>query len=172
MIKTKNYFILVPVFLLALGCGPAKSQSKKDKKSKDEKYQEDISSYRLKYDVKKDTSLEHGKKNDPVVPQKDVSKNLNAKLDSVYRKNNVKSTQGYRVLVYNGKNQSEVKSIKTQIYQIMPDADIYIDYKAPNQRVKVGNCLYRLEAYRLYGTLKKTFPNAVIIPDQINILAK
>ncbi|MBX9851424.1 MAG: hypothetical protein K2X86_06650 [Cytophagaceae bacterium] len=172
MIKTKNYFIVVCLFLFTLGCGPAKSQSKKDKKHKDEKYQEDISSYRMKYDAKKDSSADQGKKNEVIFPQKDVSKNLNAKLDSVYRKNNVRAVQGYRVLVYNGKNQSEVKNIKTQIYQIMPDADIYIDYKAPNQRVKVGNCLDRLEAYRLYGILKKIFPNAVIIPDQINILAQ
>jgi hypothetical protein len=169
-----NIFILVALISLA-SCSPVKSQSRKDKKE-NKKYEEDLSSYRVKYNSKNDSMQSSGvnkiKKDENVVPQKDITKNLNAKLDTISKNNDIKYAQGFRILVYSGKKSEEVKNTRTQVYDIIPDADIYTDYKSPNQRVKVGNCFDRLEAYNLYSKLRKTFPHAVIIPDQVIIKGK
>lgn len=180
---------LLYLFVLVLGlslvdCTSAKSQSKKDKK-KNERCEEDVSRYRPKFD-KKDTLAAASKDKDTKAPTttttapaitnnapQDNTAELQAKLDSMSVKNKeAKTGQGYRILVYSGKSTEEVKAARTKIYNEVPTADIYTDFKSPNQRVKVGNCIDRQEAYSLLGKLKKAFPNAVIIPDQIIIKAK
>lgn len=167
---------IVHLLILFIGfamfsCTAAQSQSKKNK-DKDVKYQEDLSKVRPEYKLP-DSTASTANNPQPVVPSNDVTKGLNAKLDSVAENNSkVKYAQGYRILVYSGKSSAEVKNVRTRIYEILPDADIYQDFKSPNQRVKVGNCIDRQEAYMLHGKLKKDFPNSVIIPDQIIIKAK
>jgi hypothetical protein len=173
MIKLISYQFLIPALLLfVISCAPVKSQSRNDK-SQEEQYQEDISGYRLRYDTIaiSDSKKEADQKNTVnIVPQNDVSKVLNAKMDTLAKKNaSNKYIQGYRILVYSGKSSQEVQKSKTQVYESVPEANIYIDFKSPNQRVKVGDCVDRIEAYSLYGKLKKSFPNAVVIPDQVII---
>ncbi len=52
---------------------------------------------------------------------------------------------------------------------IIPDDKMYMEFRAPNFRVKVGDAISRIEANYLLGKLKTDFPNAVIVPDDINI---
>jgi hypothetical protein len=170
----RNIIHLAIIFIsfAMFSCTTAQSQSKKNGKDKEEKYQEDLSKARPVY-KQVDTTQVTGKAVQPVAPSQDVTKKLNAKLDTISRNNeSIKYGQGFRILVYSGKSSAEVKNVRTKIYEILPEADIYQDFKSPNQRVKVGNCLNRLEAYILHGKLKKEFPNSVILPDQIIIKGK
>jgi hypothetical protein len=173
--KLINFSIVILAFSL-MNCSSVKSQASKNS---DEKHEEDLSSYRPKYVVVDSSSstASNKKKEDqsgtPVVPQKDITKDLNRNMDTMAVRNSaIKTAQGYRVLVYSGKSSEEVKKVKDKVYALIPAADIYIDFKPPNQRVEVGNCLDRQEAYNLLGKLKKSFGNAVIVPGQIILKAK
>lgn len=173
--KKLVYLFSLVLLITLIDCTSAKSQSKKDKNKKNDRCEEDVARYRPRYLAAADTvtPVAATKPVGPVVPQKDITNELNQKLDSIAARNaQVKTGQGYRILVYSGKSSEEVKMARTKIYSSLPNADIYTDFKSPNQRVKVGNCIDRQEAYNLLGKLKKSFANAVIIPDQINIKAK
>jgi hypothetical protein len=161
--------LLLLLFFAVISCTTAKSQSR-DKKNKE--YEEDISSIRPKYDsAQKAKEGEAQPKVDlAVVPANDITKRLNTRLDSLEKMSSgVKNSNGFRILVYSGRSSKEVQEAKTKVYQNLPQTSIYIDFKSPNQRVKVGDCLDRIEAYSLYGKLKKHFPNAVIIPDNVTV---
>jgi hypothetical protein len=166
-----QFLILLTAFIL-FSCSAAQSQSKKNKDKDKEEYQEDLS--RVRPDFRKaDSAQASGKNMQVVAPSNDVTKMLNAKLDTLAKNNaSAKYAQGYRVLVYSGRSSVDVRNARSKVYDILPDADIYQDFRSPNQRVKVGDCIDRIEAYSLFGKLKKYFPNAVIIPDQIVIKAK
>jgi hypothetical protein len=171
MIKSISYqFLPLALLLFVISCTPVKSQSKRDK-SKEDQYYEDISEYRLRYDTINNPKKEKDQYNTiAVIPQNDISKTLNSKIDTMANNNaSNKYIQGFRILVYSGKSSQEVQRARSKVYESITDANIYIDFKSPNQRVKVGDCVDRIEAYSLYGKLKKNFPNAVVIPDQVII---
>ena len=44
----------------------------------------------------------------------------------------------------------------------------YIDYKAPNFRLRVGNFRNKLEAQKLQHEIMKDFPNTLVISDSID----
>jgi hypothetical protein len=171
--KLTNLFYLslfLSTFIL-VGCTTAQSQSRKDKHKKAEKYEEDLSGYRIKYTPSPDTSTKKSQEenNTPVgPPQKDVTKQLNSKIDSIAKYNvNHKTVHGYRILVYTGRDSKEVSKARSKVYDLIPDADIYSLFQSPLYKVKVGNCIDRQEAYNLFSKLKKAFPSAVIVPDNV-----
>jgi len=172
--KLINFSIVILAFSL-MNCSSVKSQASKNK---EEKHEEDLSSYRPKYTPVDSSSSSISKKKEdqpsiPVVPQNDITKDLNRDLDTIaVRNSNTRTAQGYRILVYSGKSSEEVSKARTKVYEIIPNADIYTEFKSPNQLVKVGNCTERLEAYNLLGKLKRAFPTAVIVPGPIILKAK
>jgi len=100
----------------------------------------------------------------------DITKSLNQKLDSI-SSNNRKyvSAQGYRILVYTGSSSEEALKIKQQVYSYSSDLNVYSQYKQPSFRVKIGDFADRIEASYVLNELKEHFPNAMIVPDQINL---
>jgi hypothetical protein len=101
------------------------------------------------------------------------NQNDNLKMDSLreqlYEFNrNVKSIQGYRILVYSGSDREEAQRIETDIRTNFQErADM--SYDKPNFRIRVGSYIQRLEAYKTYMKLRKNYPNAIIVLDKIGI---
>ncbi len=169
---------LLSVVFVLMSCAKGQTQMKQD--TTKGMFKEDLTSYRPKYDAdsapkpsSKDT------KNTPPANEGNSSTSSNAaqfadaRVDSVAARNrNIKNAQGYRVLVYSGNSSEESRKVRERIYKILPDADIYAQYKQPTFRVKVGDCFNRIEANNLYVKLKDEFPEAKIVPDQINIIVK
>jgi len=177
-IMNKRSCSLLLVFLFFL-CGCASTQPQSSSDSTSAGIQEDLSKYRPAYQKQDSATPKESASSvpvkqastTPVVPQNDVTKALNAKMDSIAVKNQkFKYAQGYRVIVYSGNSSEEAKQAKEKVYEILPNADIYTVYKQPSFRVKVGDCFDRLEANSLYIKLKKDFANALVVPDQINII--
>lgn len=84
---------------------------------------------------------------------------------------NIKSVQGYRILVYSGTEREEAQKIETDIETNLQErADM--SYDKPNFRVRVGSYIQRLEAYKTYVKLRKNYPNAIIVLDKIGIEAR
>lgn len=102
---------------------------------------------------------------------KDVSRQLNARLDTISAYNKrTQTTQGFRILVYTGSSSDESQKMKQMVYSYNSDLNVYTQYKQPSFRVKVGDFQDRVEASYILNDLKRNFPNAMIVPDQINMI--
>ncbi len=178
MNKKSCCILLVFVFFI---CGCASTQPKTTSDSSSNSgVQEDLSKYRPVYQKQDSATPKQASTTTasatkaasaPITSQNDVTKALNSRLDSIAAKNRkLKYAQGYRVIVYSGNSSEEARQAKEKVYEILPNADIYTVYKQPTFRVKVGDCFDRLEANSLYIKLKKDFSNALVVPDQINII--
>lgn len=76
---------------------------------------------------------------------------------------------GYRVLIYFDQNKTSAEQQKARFMSIYEDHKTYIDYLAPNYRVRVGNFRTQLEADRLKQDLLGTYPTAVVVKDKIQL---
>jgi len=131
---------------------------------------EDVSQYRPKYNLAVE-QIAAPTARQPFVGIMDVTKQLNAKIDSLAIKNKrFKYAQGYRILVYTGGSSEEVAKIKDQVIILVGSEAVYSVYKQPTFRIKVGDYMNRVEAGSVIQTLKKDFPNAILIPDQIIVI--
>jgi len=172
MNKSSCFLLLVLIFFV-YGCASTQSVPA-DSGSTSSGIQEDLSKYRPTYQQDSATPKEQVvavRPTGPVTPKNDVTKSVNARMDSITVKNHkLKYAQGYRIIVYSGNSSEEAKQAKEKVYEMLPNAEVYTVYKQPTFRVKVGDCFDRLEANSLYIKLKKDFANALVVPDQINII--
>ena len=76
---------------------------------------------------------------------------------------------GFRVLIFFDQNKSESESQKARFLSRYPDHKAYVDYLAPNYRVRVGNFRTKLEAEALKAEIIGMFPTAIVISDKIQL---
>ncbi|HEX8546029.1 MAG TPA: SPOR domain-containing protein [Cytophagaceae bacterium] len=174
MIRNKNLLLAVFSMNLLLGaCTPSQSQRSSTASNTSSKgdYNEDLSTVRPRYGGSKEEVVkEQGTNVKAVTPSNDITKGLNSKIDSIAVKNKkIKIAEGFRIMVYTGSSSEEVRKIKDQVRLLLPGEPVYDQYRQPTFRVKVGDCFNRIEANNLLVSLQKDFPNAIIVPDQINI---
>jgi hypothetical protein len=163
------YLIVGLSLLLTLpSCkGGSKASSASSKKIDD-----DLSKYVYKPKVKvADEKVETKPVYDQHVSfEKDINGSIDRLMDSIALQNRrYHSAPGYRIMVYSGNSSEESGSVRKEVYEWSRDYDVYTQYKQPAFRVKVGNFADRINANYVYSDLVKFFPNAVIIPDQIEI---
>lgn len=166
--KVFNALAILSIIMLS-SCA---AMSQKNKGNADP-YYEDLSAVRPVF-VNPDTLT--GKSTAPVATtpqtfQNDASKKMNPRIDSLAEINKKYSTMdGYRILVYTGTSSDEAQKIRQLVYAYNSDLNVYTQYKQPSHRVKVGDFTNRVEANYILNDLKQSFPNAMIVPDQINLL--
>ncbi len=76
---------------------------------------------------------------------------------------------GYRIVIFFDQDKSTVSQQKANFLARYNDHRAYVDYVAPNYRVRVGNFRTRLEAERLKADLISFFPTAVVVKDKIQL---
>ncbi|MBD3639161.1 MAG: SPOR domain-containing protein [Crocinitomicaceae bacterium] len=77
---------------------------------------------------------------------------------------------GYRVMIYFDQDRNKSEQQKAQFLSIYNDEyKAYVDYVAPNYRVRVGNFRTRLEAEKLKQELLAIFPTAIVVEDRIQL---
>jgi len=139
----------------------------------DSKADEDLTKYMYKPKGKAAvivTSNQNQISSTPVKFEKQVNAGINALVDSMAISNKrYQSASGYRIMVYSGSSSEESSRAKKTVYDWSTEHDVYAQYKQPAFRVKVGNFPDRIKAYDVLSDILKIFPNAVIIPDQIEI---
>jgi hypothetical protein len=156
-------------------CTPSQSQLSTNTttaaKSAKGEYNEDLSTVRPRYGSSKEEVVkESGTPSKTATPSNDITRSLNAKVDSIAIKNKrIKIAEGFRVMVYTGSSSEEAKKVKDKVKILLRGEPVYDQYRQPTFRVKVGDCFNRIEANNLLVSLQKDFPNAIIVPDQINI---
>lgn len=74
---------------------------------------------------------------------------------------------GFRVQLFFDQDRKQVDEARSKILQIDGSADTYIEYKAPNYNLLLGNFRTRLEAEKSRSELIEEFPEAIIVKDRI-----
>jgi hypothetical protein len=82
-----------------------------------------------------------------------------------------KGIPGYRIQIFfdSGSNSSDrARQARDGFLLIYPDIPAYVNWKAPNYRVRVGDYRTRLEAENALQLIIIDYPNAWVIKDEIN----
>lgn len=138
------------------------------------RFQEDLTAGRPKYGVAAVGNSAAAKPEKPgetvAVSNLDVTRKVDALLDTMaVRNKNIRYAQGYRVQIYVGNNRQEAETVKTAAYQLFPDLKPYLIYAQPVYRVKAGDFLDRVEAEKYYVGFKARYPNAIVVPDRVEL---
>lgn len=163
--------VLIPVLLIAFGCASTRTTSTPAGTGK---YTEDLSVWRPEIeksvDSVKTTTPQRTRKNEYVAAKYAVNEEVDVILDSIYQQNLSRGfVDGYTIQVYSGTKREDALNIKKKLTQSLPDIESDVQYKQPNFRVLTGKYLTRLEAQQDYLSVKRFFPNAIVIPDKISI---
>ncbi len=146
-------------------------------KNSNSKYSEDLSKVRPHYTTVPTSSNEVKPKTSGNINSKSLDKGtievtdkLQIVLDTIANHNKaIKSAPGYRVQIYVGESRDEALQARNKSYSIFPDETPHLMPTLPSYRVRVGDFMDRLEAQKVFKTLVKEFPNALIVPDKIEI---
>ncbi len=152
----------VIVFLVALSCAAQKNSAKAY-------YHEDLYSLRPKFpEVVDSVPRNQDRKKADVVAAHHVNEKVNSVLDSINRFNVTrKLIDGYTIQIYSGQNREEAMTAKKKMVIELPGLSAELEYNQPKFRVKVGNYYSRLEAQKDMLNLKRSFPNAILVPEKI-----
>ena len=79
---------------------------------------------------------------------------------------------GFRIQVFsdsgtNSKNKAQ--SVQEEFQTRFSGMGVYLSFKSPNYKVRIGDFRTRLDAQRFLIELTADYPNAFIIADQINL---
>lgn len=75
--------------------------------------------------------------------------------------------QGFRVQIYSGSSRQVAMTIRNEIALAQPTFAVYLIYKQPSFRVRVGDFKTRLEAQKLLNEVKAQYPSSFIVPDEV-----
>lgn len=79
---------------------------------------------------------------------------------------------GYRIRIYSDLGthaRKESEEYKARFYENFRDIPIYQNYDRPYWKVYVGDFRTKIEAIKSLKKVKREFPAAFIVPDQINL---
>lgn len=102
-------------------------------------------------------------------PENDVTEDLDVVLDSIATINKNLPYLRYTVMVHNSNSRNDAEEARKDVFRVMPEAKPKLQFISPSYIVKVGDFFDQLEAYQTLIKLKRQFPNAVIIPEQVYI---
>jgi hypothetical protein len=102
-------------------------------------------------------------------PDLDVTEDLDVVLDSIAAINKNLPYLRYTVMVHNSNSRNDAEEARKDVFRVLPEAKPKLQFNSPSYIVKVGDFIDQLEAYQTLIKLKRQFPNAVIIPEQVYI---
>ena len=78
---------------------------------------------------------------------------------------------GYRIRIFSdlgntARDESQVA--KAKFYELFPEIPVYREYDSPYFKVYVGDFRTKVDAIKVFKQIKRYFPAAFIVPDQIN----
>lgn len=160
----KNYIILI--FTIFFSC---KIQSNNSSINNNQKgYFEDLSYTR---DTKKNISKSNfilSNNNNTTVPT--IINELDSVLNIIKYENKKNDyIEGFTIQLYLGDNRILAEETEIKLNKLDSLTKKITIFTQPNYRVKVGKYYSRFNANRDYNKFKKTFPNAIIIPEKIKI---
>ena len=155
---------LIGLLLLIQGCKTTSVTS-----SSSDGYHENLSIHRP---VLEDTtaSIEIPDKSIPTISTTSIERewSIEEELDSInrmiiQRNSQRKYVDGYTIQVYTGNDDQAANRAKEHVELMFPELEPVISYRQPTFKVKVGSYQSRLEAHKVFESLKQDFPLAVLI---------
>ncbi len=142
-------------------------------RDKDKPVEEDFSLIRPRFTIPPDTAHHYAGnpvKNVPVVrPVMMVNEKVNAVLDSIDRINTVrKFIPGFTIQVYSGLNREEAGNARKRLLEEM-EMRADLQYIQPKFRVRVGYYFTAIDAQKDLVRLRRAFPNAILVPENVPI---
>ncbi len=98
-----------------------------------------------------------------------IEENLNKHL--LYNAKNP-FIQGYRIRIFSDSgfgSHENALSIRTRFISKYDNIGAYLQYDVPNYKVYIGDCRTRSEALRILEMVKKDYPYAFIVAQNINL---
>jgi hypothetical protein len=77
---------------------------------------------------------------------------------------------GYRIQVVSGSNLQAVKDVRGKFLDAFPDMSVKIVLESPNFKLRAGNYLDRIDAFRDLQQIVVQFQGAFIVKDLIDIV--
>lgn len=74
---------------------------------------------------------------------------------------------GYRVQVYQGPSRSRAKEIRDQMVQEYSKLGVYMTFRQPDFRIRLGDFRDKAEAQAYLDMLKPLFATAFVVPDKV-----
>lgn len=84
----------------------------------------------------------------------------------------INTMDGFRIQVFSdsGNNsKTKAQSVYDEFQSVYSAIGVYLTFKSPNYRVRIGDFRTKLDAQRFLIELTTDYPNAFIISDQINL---
>ena len=158
-------FISILSLFFVLSCVNQKISISSNNDSR--KYFEDLSFIR-------ESENESNSTNDENIVDKKNNLGIDIELDSILKiiKSEVDEeifTDGYTIQIYLGDKREEAENTVEKLFEYDSLIKSNTIFTQPNYRVKTGTFEDRFKANYEYKKLKKTFPNAIIIPEKIKI---
>jgi hypothetical protein len=82
------------------------------------------------------------------------------------------SMPGFRIQVFSESginSKTKAQDVYDEFQSRFPEKEVYLTFKSPNYRVRIGNFRTKLDAQRFLIELTADYPNAFIIADEINL---
>lgn len=167
----KLTFLLKQLVILGLLAGP---QACKTKQASTKAIETDFSSIRPSYEIIEEENKEGAVRftieeevqefNHP----DEVTEVAMVKLDSMVAFDRALNyVEGYRIQLYTGNDRASVNEIKTSIYKIFPEENIYQDYRHPTYILKMGNFYSRIDAERALVKIRHLLKSPIIVKEKV-----
>ncbi|MES2795460.1 MAG: SPOR domain-containing protein [Bacteroidota bacterium] len=164
------YFLLV---IVLLACGKKYVPVSEKKQETNTEYSEDLSEFRdLLTENSNVKTIPVDNINPPPITTEPLY--INDKIDALLKERTeknkgIKYANGYRIQLYVGRERKVVDEAKIYIYQTFPNINPYLTYSLPMYKLKIGDFLTRNDAERFLNQLKDLYPEAIIVPEKIDI---
>lgn len=79
--------------------------------------------------------------------------------------------EGYRIRIYSDLGthaRDESENVKAEFYEKFPEIPVYREYDDPYYKVYVGDFRSKIEAIKSLKKIRKRYPSAFVVPDEIN----
>lgn len=166
-LKSLSKFSILSLTFMLLSCAsPAQKSSKK--------HSEDLSKYRPRVELpdlpKVQDSSVRERRIETVTATNTINSKVDLILDSIDRFNLMRRyVDGFTIQIYSGQKKDDAMAAKTKMQEELPTLNANLQYLQPKFKVTVGKYFTRLEAQKDLLTLRRKFPNAILVPERILI---
>ena len=78
-----------------------------------------------------------------------------------------RQTSGYRIQLATNNSRQALMDMKAKFLQQFPDVNAYLEYQAPQFKLRVGDFRNRSEADEFVNEVRIAFSSAFVVPDKI-----
>lgn len=174
--NTIRFFLLISCFAI-VSCSSKVTSTTSGTTAEKGKYSEDLSALRPKVQLT-DTARSGSaaptgvgnRQSKYVEPKFAVTASLDNVLDSISSMNRSNGyVDGFTIQVYSGIKREDAFNAKRLLSTSLPELNAEVQFVQPNYRVRAGKYYDRVEAQKDYLVIKRFFPNAIVLPDRIEI---